>query len=501
MMPAVREDRALRLSELLGRPLPEALDVMVRGVAIDSRALVPGELFLALAGTRGHGLMHLRQAVARGAVDVLYEPAPGLDSLLEGCEIPCLPVEDLRERAGELAARLFGEPATELWTVGITGTDGKTSCAWFTARALEAAGRRCGLIGTLGAGFPGALRETGHTTPDPVRLQRLLAGLRDAGAEAVVMEVSSHALDQRRADAARFDVAVFTNLGRDHLDYHGSPDAYAAAKARLFGFDSVRHRVVNLDDPFGLELARRHAGRGLIAYGGTPAVTELGNAGWVRILSVMPGPAGLRMAFDTPQGEIEIDSGLLGRFQAWNLAAVAGILLARGEHPARIASLLAGLRTVPGRMEAFAVPGGPLLVVDYAHTPQALEAALAALREHAPGRLVCVFGAGGDRDAGKRPAMGAAASRHADRIVLTSDNPRSEDPLAIIEQIRQGVTVPVTIEPDRAAAIRRAAAMAGPGDAVLIAGKGHETRQEIGGEQRPFSDRELARALAQEVPR
>ncbi len=502
MMPAVRRPPALRLSALLGRRIPEGLDVEITGVALDSRELRPGEAFLALAGTRSHGLAHAPEALAHGAAAVLYEPTLRLSAelrALAGIRVPLLPVPDLRARAGELAARFLGEPARALWTVGVTGTDGKTSCAWFVAHALQAVGERCGLIGTLGAGFPDALRDQGHTTPDAVRLQRLLAGLRDAGARAAAMEVSSHALDQQRADAAEFDTAVFTNLGRDHLDYHGSAEAYAAAKARLFALPSVRHRVINLDDPFGRELAARHAGRGLIPYGEAPEVAVRGNAGWVRIRRAEPTPAGLAVAFDTPQGPVAVETGLLGRFQAWNLAAVLGVLLARGIEFDRLGEALAGLRTVPGRMEPFPVPDGPLLVVDYAHTPQALGAALASLRRHVPGRLWCVFGAGGDRDAGKRPEMGAVAARHADRVILTSDNPRSEDPAAILEQIRQGIPAgfPVTRILDREEAIRRAAAEAGPGDAVLIAGKGHETWQEIAGARRPFSDRALARALAE----
>ncbi|RMG28683.1 MAG: UDP-N-acetylmuramoyl-L-alanyl-D-glutamate--2,6-diaminopimelate ligase [Gammaproteobacteria bacterium] len=501
MMAAPASSPGLTLATLLERALPLELDVPVTGVALDSRRVRPGDAFLALAGTRCHGLAHAAEAVARGAVAVLYEPAPGIGGGETECGVPCLAVPGLRARAGALAARLLGEPAAALWTLGVTGTDGKTSCAWFMARALEAAGVRCGLVGTLGAGFPGRLQDQAHTTPDPVRLQQLLAAFRDQGAAAVAMEVSSHALDQQRVDAARIDVAVFTNLGRDHLDYHRTPDAYAAAKARLFALPTVRHRVVNLDDPFGRELAARHAGRGILAYGKSEAVVRRGNVGWVRILAVEPTPTGLELVLDTPPGELRFTSGLLGDFQAWNLAAVAGVLMLRGiEAPAQLAELLAGLHTVPGRMEAFPVPGGPLLVVDYAHTPQALAAALRALRRHVPGRLWCVFGAGGERDVGKRPEMGAAAARLADRVLLTSDNPRGEDPLAILAQIRGGMPegFPVAIEPDRETAIRRAAAEAGAGDAVLIAGKGHEGTQEIAGERRPFSDRALARALAEE---
>jgi UDP-N-acetylmuramoyl-L-alanyl-D-glutamate--2,6-diaminopimelate ligase len=399
-------------------------------------------------------------------------------------------VDGLREQVGEIAARFFGRPSAALHVIGVTGTNGKTSIVQLLANALALLGQRAATIGTLGAGLVGALRAGERTTPDVISVQALLAEFRDAGASHVAMEVSSHALEQGRVNAVDFNVAVFTNLTRDHLDYHGTMAAYGAAKAKLFACPGLRSAVINVDDAFGRELAARLPDdvRGL-RYA-IDAQAE------VRASGVTTSGAGLAFMLHTPWGEGAIESSLLGRFNVYNLMAVAGGLGALGYTFAQIQNALTQLRPVAGRMNRL---GGsaraPLVVIDYAHTPDALEQALTSLRAHCAGRLVCVFGCGGERDKGKRPQMGAIAERLADRLIVTDDNPRGEDGSAIVKQIVAGLARPerATVERDRAAAIAFALRAAQPGDVVLIAGKGHESYQEIAGRKLPFDDLDIAR--------
>jgi UDP-N-acetylmuramoyl-L-alanyl-D-glutamate--2,6-diaminopimelate ligase len=380
--------------------------------------------------------------------------------------------------------------------VGVTGTNGKTSTVQLLAQAWALRGVRSGSIGTLGAGLYGAVVPTGFTTPLVLQLHALLAQLRDAGAQAVAMEVSSHALDQGRVDGVHFDVAVFTNLTRDHLDYHGDMQAYGAAKAKLLAWPGLRAAVVNLDDAYGRELrATLPAGTHTIGLSSRGAQAD------VRAENVVLDAAGIGFDLIVGDERTSVQSPLLGRFNVDNLLAVAGALHALGETAGAIASTLSRLQPVAGRMNRLGGDNAmPLVVIDYAHTPDALEQALSSLRAHAQGRLVCVFGCGGERDVGKRPQMAAIAEAGADVVIVTDDNPRGEDGDAIVADILRGFSRPdaALVQRDRAAAIARAIGTAGVSDIVLIAGKGHEPYQEIAGVRHPFDDTAVARALLQE---
>ncbi|MEO1767484.1 UDP-N-acetylmuramoyl-L-alanyl-D-glutamate--2,6-diaminopimelate ligase [Thiobacter aerophilum] len=473
--------------------LLDALGIAVRSLAIDSRRVAPGDVFLAYPGERADGRQFIPQAITAGAVAVLWEP--------EGFawdpawRVPHLPVAGLRYKAGFIAAEVHGHPSRKLWMVGITGTNGKTSCSHWIAQAATTCGRPTAIIGTLGNGLPGALTPASHTTPDPVSLQKLLKTFVEQGIAGVAMEVSSHALDQGRVNGVAFQAAVLTNLSRDHLDYHGTMERYARAKSLLFKWPGLRVAVLNLDDAFGRELAQscRRTGTPVLGYGF--------EAGEVRASHLEVSPRGLAFDVVTPWGEAHVASPILGRFNASNLLAVLATLGASGFPLLDIVGALARLTPVPGRMQKIELPGRPLVVVDYAHTPDALEKVLSTLREviaesksaTVDARLICVFGCGGQRDRGKRPMMGEVASRLSDSVVVTSDNPRNEDPMVIIEDIVAGMGPNYHVVEDRAAAIDFAIRQARPGDVVLIAGKGHETYQEIRGQRLPFSDVDVAR--------
>jgi len=410
--------------------------------------------------------------------------------------VPRIPVPELGRRAGLLAARALGEPSAALDVIGVTGTDGKTSCTHFIAQALTAGGVPTGIIGTLGSGPCGQLRPGTHTTPDAVQLQHQLAELRAAGMLTVAMEVSSHALDQSRVEAVDFDIALLTQVGRDHLDYHGSQAAYAAAKQRLFRHPGLRAAVLNLDDAHGHQWALELADRlPCVLYGSDPRVLladRVPEAGYLVATQVRADGSGWQVRLAGDWGDACFHSALPGRFNVTNLLACAAVLLQQGFELADVVRWLEQVQPVPGRMETFGGgPDTPLVVVDYAHTPGALATVLQALRPHTRGRLWCLFGAGGDRDRGKRPLMGAAAERWADQVVLTDDNPRTEDPETIIAEIRAGMQRPDTawVVRPRGAAIDRVLAAARPGDTVLVAGKGHETEQIVGDRRLPFSDR------------
>lgn len=491
----------MRLSRLLEGliAVPAQVDRELTGLCLDSRRARPGELFLACGGRRAHGLEHLDDALAKGVAAVLWEPVapfeqlpPPLEARLRG--IPAFAVPDLQQRIGALADRFFAAPSRDLHVVGVTGTDGKTSCSQFLAASLHRPDAPCGVLGTLGYGLYGALEPASHTTPDAIRVHGLLARMREQGARHAVMEVSSHALDQGRVAGVRFDTAVLTNLSRDHLDYHGDERAYAAAKQRLFRSPGLRHAVINLDDVFGRNLlALLDPGVQVVGYtlSADPAPVPA-----VRGRDLRLDETGLSMSVDSPWGSAPVRSSLLGRFNASNLLAVLAALVPAGVAFEDACARVSALETVPGRMERFGgTDGSPLVVVDYAHTPQALAHVLEALRPHTRGRLWCVFGCGGDRDPGKRPLMGAVAARSADRVVITDDNPRSEDPAAIVEDILGGIgdRAAVQVLRDRAEAIAFALEHAGGDDVVLVAGKGHEDYQEVAGRRLPFSDREQVR--------
>jgi UDP-N-acetylmuramoyl-L-alanyl-D-glutamate--2,6-diaminopimelate ligase len=467
---------------------------VIERLAADSRRAGPGVAFFAWPGARTDGRRFIPEAIARGCAAVLWEPEGFVwDS---AWRVPNLAVRDLRQRAGYLAHAFHGRPSEAMWVCGATGTDGKTTSTQWLAAALAHAGERAAVLGTLGAGFPGSLVPLEHTTPDALEVHALLAELRRAGASAVAMEVSSHALDQGRVNGVAFACALFTNLTHDHLDYHGSMAAYAAAKARLFASAGLGCAVLNLEDEFGVELAARCAARGVRTIGYAlerAALERLSPGEW--ILGAMAGDG--TAAVESPWGRARIAFSHLGRHNLANALGVLGCLVARGLAFADAVRLLEALPPVPGRMQRVGAGRGPLVFVDYAHTPHALEAVLAALRPLAAsrgGRLVVVFGAGGERDAAKRPAMGAVAARLADRIVLTSDNPRGEDPRAILGAIAEGIGRAHEVEPDRARAIARAIGEAAEADVVLIAGKGHERTQEIAGRRLEFSDADQALA-------
>lgn len=476
-----------RLPELVAGLAADAPDVAVRELTLDSRQVRPGTLFLACRGTKQHGLDFLPQALANGASALLWEPAAGVAAPATG--IPAVAVEDLSRRAGEIAARFFGRPAQGLHAIGVTGTDGKTSTAWLLAQALEALGEPCLYVGTLGTGRIGEVRPGDHTTPDPVSLQRRLFEARAAGVRAVAMEVSSHALDQARVAAVEFHTAVLTNVGRDHLDYHGTLEEYAAAKQRLFEEFPLRAAILNEDDFHGREWSARlrATGRvGQVLRYGLDAGAELAAR------NVKLAPTGIGFDVQAPQGAGRIDSALLGRFNVYNLLAALGALLAKGVPLERACAALSRARTVPGRIEGFRGPAAkPLVVVDYAHTPQALAQILHAARAHCAGKMWCVFGCGGDRDRGKRPLMGAAAAGAADHVIVTDDNPRSENPGAIVREIEAGFPAgfAARVIHDRAKAIETAVREAAADDVVVVAGKGHEDYQIYGQERRSFSDR------------
>jgi UDP-N-acetylmuramoyl-L-alanyl-D-glutamate--2,6-diaminopimelate ligase len=502
-MPAVTTPRGHALSYLLGPQLPVATaeEREIRHLTLDSREAGPGSLFAALAGQQRHGLEFISDVLQRGASAVLWEPAAGVDAghaqaLCAQAGVPLLQVPQLSQALSGIAGRFYGEPSRGLSLIGVTGTDGKTSTSQFLAQALSENDRPCGVIGTLGYGLLGSLVPASHTTPDAVRVQRLLADMRELGARHAVMEASSHALDQGRVAGLHFKVAVLTNLTRDHLDYHGSEAAYAAAKARLFKMPGLEHAVLNRDDAFGEKL-RRQLPAGVREWG--YSLTPRGREVAVSCRELRFLPAGLALSVDTPLGSAKFQLGLLGRFNAANALAALTTLLALGWPLERAVVRLSQIEPVAGRMERFGGDGRPLVIVDYAHTPAGLAAALDAVRQHSRGRVWCVFGCGGDRDRGKRPQMADVAERKADEIVLTDDNPRMEDPARIIDDILAGLQ---TREPflvrDRAAAIRLAVERAEPLDAVLVAGKGHEDYQIIGERRLPFDDRKIVRLALEE---
>lgn len=481
--------RAMLLAELLPDVAAVPQELAITGLVLDSRDVGAGDAFVAIAGFGAHGLGFVDQAKAAGASAILFEP-PAPEELPAPADAIAVP--GLRARMGTMADQFHGRPSRAMTMVGVTGTSGKTSTVQLIAQALESVGRRTGTIGTLGAGLHGKERATGFTTPLVLQMHALLAELRDAGAAAVAMEVSSHALDQGRVDAVHYDVAVFTNLTRDHLDYHGDMATYGAAKAKLFARPGLRAAAINLDDEFGIsllaQLPESVRGIGLSARGQAQAL--------VRAENVTLDASGI--AFDLVLGDARfpLRSPLLGRFNVDNLLAVAGVLHALGETPAAIAATLPQLQAIPGRMNRLGGDGVlPLVVIDYSHKPDPLQQALESLRGHLRGRLICVFGCGGERDRGKRPLMAAIAETHAERVYVTDDNPRGENGDAIVAEIVAGFARPeaAVIERDRAAAIARAIDEAGPNDIVLIAGKGHETYQEVAGKKYPFDDTQVAR--------
>ncbi|MDD5296673.1 MAG: UDP-N-acetylmuramoyl-L-alanyl-D-glutamate--2,6-diaminopimelate ligase [Rhodocyclaceae bacterium] len=479
-------DTAIHLLEMLA-----AQGAYPVGICADSRNIAPRELFLAFPGALSDGRRFIADAAARGAAAVLWEKAGfAWDETLE---LAHLPVDGLPSLAGHLAHELCGRPSEKLWLAGVTGTNGKTSVSQWLAVALTLLGMKCAVVGTLGNGFPGHLAASVNTTPDAVALHRALSGFLAQGAQAAVMEVSSIGLHQGRVNGAAFNAAAFTNLSRDHLDYHGTLEAYAATKALLFETAGLECAVLNLDDAFGRDMAGRLSGSGVRRIGysleGAGGTEET-----VQARDIAATARGQRFTLCLADQEIPVEVALVGRFNLENLLCVAGLLRAAGFGAAEIAGVLPRLLPPAGRMQMLGGEGEPLVVVDYAHTPDALAKVLAALRPTAEargGKLTCVFGCGGNRDKGKRPLMGQVAARLADRVLLTSDNPRGENPGTILKEIHAGAPAAEVIA-DRGEAIRTALLDAVPEDVVLLAGKGHETYQETAGKRVHFSDMEQA---------
>ncbi|HUI60578.1 MAG TPA: UDP-N-acetylmuramoyl-L-alanyl-D-glutamate--2,6-diaminopimelate ligase [Steroidobacteraceae bacterium] len=497
-----------RLADLTAGLIAVPAGILVRDITLDSRSASPGSLFLACRGRSQHGLKFARQAVARGARAVLFEQADEvcvdvpaqLDS--SAGEVYVAAVPHLSQHVGTIADRFFGEPSQSLTVAGITGTNGKTTCAWLLAQALTHGKRPAAYIGTLGFGVPPSVTPTQHTTSDAVSVHRQLAALREAGAECVCMEVSSHAIDQARVAGVRFNTAAFTNLTRDHLDYHGTMEAYGEAKARLFEWPSLANRVINIDDTFGARLAAQASTARLVVTtrGARPVPAEWRGAQYVRAVAVRPEPTGSSITIESSWGNASLRVPLIGEFNADNVLTVLAVLLAWNLPLAQAAAALASCRAPSGRMELFdGGESGPLAIVDYAHTPDALAKALQAARKHCRGRLRVVFGCGGERDPGKRPQMGRVAESLADEVIVTDDNPRTEDPAHIIADILGGMHEPrsALVEHDRAQAIQMAVQRSGADDVVLIAGKGHEDYQIIGTQRRAFSDQAVVGAALQ----
>ncbi|MDI3323640.1 UDP-N-acetylmuramoyl-L-alanyl-D-glutamate--2,6-diaminopimelate ligase [Pontibacterium granulatum] len=473
----------------LGELLPElqstsAGQVRVSGITQDSRLVKAGDLFCARAGGTHKGRDFIPDALAKGAAAVLVDSD---EQYVQAGDVPVIAVDALAQRLSDIAGSFYGKPSAQLRMIGITGTNGKTSCSHFLAQALNHLGMRTAVIGTVGNGFPDALAGATHTTPDAVGLQALLADFVQQGADAVVMEVSSHALDQHRVAGVHFEVGAFTNLSRDHLDYHGTMAEYGTAKAKLFTELKPQHAVISVDDAFGQTLVEQLSGS-VFSFG-----VERGD---IQAGGVSLQKTGIDAQLITPWGDVALSTQVVGAFNVSNLLLTVGVLGAMGVNADQIEQELAALTPVPGRMQCLGEGDQPLVIVDYAHTPDALEKALEATREHTAGKLLCVFGCGGDRDNGKRPEMGRIAAKLADALYITSDNPRTEDPQQIIDMIVPGCAgaEEQRVHVDREQAIQAAVKAAGSNDVVLIAGKGHEDYQEIMGKRYPFDDVQVAQA-------
>lgn len=479
-----------------------SLTQKITDITADSRAVAPGSLFIAYPGGAHDGRNYIAQAIAAGASAIFWEKSSTKRhpfSWQEDWVVENRGIKNLKQKAGEIAAAFYQYPSTKCTMVGVTGTNGKTSVSQWVAQCLTWLGKKTAVMGTIGNGFVDTQQDAVNTTPDAILLQKMLANFVDHGAQAVAMEVSSHGLDQGRLNGTHFDIAVLTNLSRDHLDYHQTMEAYAAAKQKLFDWPSLKLAVINRDDAFGRSLIAnaQTANRPYLSYGlAKPDAAHIEHDISATDLKLFENS--MKMHVRTPQGEGNLQANVIGEFNAYNLLAVLGVLLGMAFNLSDALAAIQNIHPVAGRMQQCGGGKQPLVVVDYAHTPDALEKVLDTLRKQLPqensaAELVCVFGCGGERDAGKRPLMGKVVAEHADVMVVTSDNPRSEDPQTIIQQIVEGITRPIVIDADRERAIMQAIRHADPGDIVLIAGKGHEQFQEIFGARHPFSDEAVAK--------
>jgi UDP-N-acetylmuramoyl-L-alanyl-D-glutamate--2,6-diaminopimelate ligase len=475
--------------------------ITITGLALDSRRVEAGDLFIAVKGTQTDGAKYIAQAEEKGAVAILLEQ----DAVSEGTfespfelpfklTVPVIVVPKLSEYVSDIAGLFYGQPSQQMPVTAVTGTNGKTTCTQLLAQLYGLLDQPAGFIGTLGYGLIGCGKngskttDTGLTTPDAISVQRILAELKDTGAKRIAMEVSSHSLVQRRVAGLQIDTAVFTNLTREHLDYHGDLNSYAAAKARLFAMAGLKNAVINLDDNVGrLILANLDPLVNGISY------SVENHSADIHCDRILIDASGIDAEIVTPWGRGRLQSTLLGKFNLANLLAVIGAVGVQGFALDKILQAATALTAVAGRMEVVDANTRPTVVIDYAHTPDALEKALQALRKHCQGQLWVVFGCGGDRDIGKRAEMGKVADHRADKIIVTSDNPRNESPEKIIDQVLLGITRDVSAVVDRRDAIRTAIADAQPNDVILLAGKGHEDYQILGAERLPFSDKAEAR--------
>ncbi|HOY70669.1 MAG TPA: UDP-N-acetylmuramoyl-L-alanyl-D-glutamate--2,6-diaminopimelate ligase [Methylotenera sp.] len=446
-------------------------------ITSDSRNVEVGGLFLAYEGASADGRKYIPQAIAAGARGVFWDDEDF--AWQDNWRVNNKPIKNLKQHVGELAAEFYGHPSEKLHVIGVTGTNGKTSVSQWIAQCLNFLGEKTAVLGTIGNGFFDSQTESANTTPDACLLQKMLSEYLNLGAKSVAMEVSSHGLEQGRVNGVVFEVAVLTNLSRDHLDYHKTMDAYAAAKQKLFTWDNLGIAILNVDDDFGKAIATKSK---------TKVVTYGLNAGDVLGQDLKLNDSGIVMQVSTPFGETCVTAPVLGRFNAYNVLAVLATLLALNVSLHNAVKSIANITPVRGRMQQFGGGEKPLVVVDYAHTPDALEKVLSTLRFQTQGKLICVFGCGGNRDAGKRPLMGQVAENFADYVVVTSDNPRNEDAASIIKAITEGMKTLPIVELDRAKAIMLAVQQAKKHDVVLVAGKGHEEYQEIAGAKLFFSD-------------
>ncbi len=485
-----------RLLEWLDLP-PVVADVAIRDLVLDSRKVTAGDLFLALPGLSSDGRQYIEQAVAAGACAVLAETG----NALPATTVPLVAVTNLKDQLSGLVSRFYRNPSEHVKVIGVTGTNGKSSCCHFIAQLLSRLDASCGVMGTLGNGVFPDLVPAGNTTSDNLSVQRFMAGLVDKSVPWLTMEVSSHGLHQGRVSGIAFNTAVYTNLSRDHLDYHQTMEAYAAAKAELFRSPGLQHAVINFDDEWA-DLMLNAATENQV---NCITYSVRSDKADIHLSDIVFSPEGMVANLHTPWGGGRLSTALLGKFNLSNLLSVIGVLCLQGFALDRILALIPELDNVPGRLETLGGTAQPTVVVDYAHTPDALRSVLGALRDHGGQTVTCVFGCGGDRDSGKRPLMTEAALAGADRVLLTSDNPRTEDPLKIIEDAMTGIPTELRdhklkVVPDRAEAIAVAVAEAGNDDIILVAGKGHEDYQEIHGVRYPFSDmREVRQALDRRV--
>lgn len=473
-------------------------EIIINGLSLDSRRIKESYLFLAIKGETVNGIEFINNAIDQGAAAVLWDVDGDADTKVDaikinwrktstGKNVPIIAIENLIQRSGLLADRFYGMPSKDLPVCGITGTNGKTSCADFIAQMMSV-NASCGMMGTLGSGLYPELKETGYTTPDAITCHQWLADIKSNNAKFAVMEVSSHALIQGRVNGIHFDSAIFTNLTRDHLDFHGDMESYAEAKLRLFKSPGLKNVIINVDDEAGRSILNDLAEEiHCVRYGLDKTFNPDVYASDIKL-----DEHGLSMQVITPWGNGKLSAPVIGDFNASNLLAVLSVMLLHGVSFDESLKRLATIKSVAGRMQRFGGNTLPLIVVDFAHTPDALEQTLVSLRQHTQHDLWCVFGCGGNRDKGKRPLMGAIAEAKADYVVLTNDNPRNETPEIILEEIKSGIASidNVTIEQDRKAAIQFAIKKAKAGDIVLIAGKGHENYQLIGDKKYPFNDAE-----------